>query len=194
MSLTIRAYRGAAIAPMIDAFADLRMTVFRDWPYLYDGDRDYERRYLADYTRAESLMVAAFDGDRLVGGSTGLPLSDHGEIADDLARSLSTDAAKVYYCAESVLLPAYRGQGAYRDFFTLRENHARELNCTFATFCAVLRPDDHPLRPAGAQPLDPIWRRYGYAPLAGVTTIISWRDIGEPADTPKSLQVWSKRL
>jgi hypothetical protein len=194
MSLTIRSYRGPEIAALVDPFAQLRIAVFRDWPYIYDGDLDYERRYLADYTRADSLMVAAFDGDRLVGGSTGLPLSDHSEVAADLADALPDDSKNIYYCAESVLLSSHRGQGAYRSFFALREAHAQSLNCTYAIFASVIRPHDHPLRPKDAQPLDPIWRRYGYAPLPGVTTTISWRDIGEARETPKPLQVWMKRL
>lgn len=194
MSLAIRSYRGAAIAPMVEDFAHLRMSVFRDWPYLYDGDLDYERRYLADYAASDSLLVAAFDGDRLVGGSTGLPLSDHAEVAASLAAALPTDMKNVYYCAESVLLSDFRGQGVYRRFFDLRETHARSLNCTYVTFCAVIRPDDHPRRPTDAQPLDPVWRRYGYAPLPGVTTTIAWRDIGEAAQTDKPLQVWIKPL
>jgi hypothetical protein len=194
MSLTIRAYRGPEIAEMVEPFARLRMAVFRDWPYIYDGDLDYERRYLADYARSDSLLVAAFDGDRLVGGSTGLPLSDHSEVAAELSEALPMDSKNVYYCAESVLLSTHRGQGAYRAFFTQRETHAQSLNCTYAIFAAVIRPEDHPLRPADAQPLDPVWRRYGYAPLPGVTTTISWRDIGADAETPKALQVWMKRL
>ena len=194
MSLAIRAYRGPEIAPLVEDFAHLRITVFRDWPYIYDGDLDYERRYLADYARSDSILVAAFDGDRLVGGSTGLPLSDHSEVAADLAHALPEDSKNIYYCAESVLLSSHRGQGAYRAFFTLREEHARSLNCTYAIFASVIRPADHPLRPQDAQPLDPVWRRYGYAPLPGVTTTISWRDIGEDAETPKPLQVWIKRL
>lgn len=194
MSLSIRACRGPGIAPLVEDFAHLRITVFRDWPYIYDGDLDYERRYLADYTHSDSILVAAFHGDRLVGGSTGLPLSDHSEVAADLAHALPKDSKNIYYCAESVLLSSHRGQGVYRAFFTLREEHARGLNCTYAIFASVIRPDDHPLRPKDAQPLDPVWRRYGYAPLPGVTTTISWRDIGEDAETPKPLQVWIKRL
>ncbi len=38
---------GADIARHIDAIADLRIAVFRDWPYLYEGSREYEARYLA---------------------------------------------------------------------------------------------------------------------------------------------------
>jgi hypothetical protein len=46
MSLSFREFAGTEIAGVVDDLARLRVTVFRDWPYLYDGDAEYERRYL----------------------------------------------------------------------------------------------------------------------------------------------------
>jgi len=43
MSIVIRSLTGEEIASAIDALAALRMTVFAEWPYLYDGDTQYER-------------------------------------------------------------------------------------------------------------------------------------------------------
>jgi len=37
---------GADLERWISELARLRIRVFRDWPYLYDGDADYEARYL----------------------------------------------------------------------------------------------------------------------------------------------------
>jgi hypothetical protein len=194
MSLTFREYRGAEIAEVVEPFARLRIAVFRDWPYLYDGDLDYERRYLAGYAQGDAILVAAFDGDAMVGASTGMPLSDH---ADDFAEAFTDfahDINNVFYCAESVLLSDFRGRGAYREFFARREAQAQRLNFTFTTFCGVIRPHDHPRRPRDAQPLDPVWRRFGYAPMPGVEARFRWRDVGEAAETEKSLQFWIKRL
>ena len=73
----IRSFAGVEIAPHLPALAELRMRVFRDWPYLYDGDAQYEERYLRSYRDSwRSVVVLAFDGGRVVGASTGLPLSD----------------------------------------------------------------------------------------------------------------------
>jgi hypothetical protein len=194
MSLAFREYRGAAIAEVIEPLARLRIEVFRDWPYLYDGDLDYERRYLAGYAQGDAILVAAFEGSAMVGASTGMPLSDH---ADDFAGAFADfthDLSSVYYCAESVLLSEFRGQGAYREFFARREAQAQRLAFSFTTFCGVIRPDDHPLRPSDAQSLDPVWRRFGYAPLQGAVARFRWRDIGETAQTEKHLQFWIKRL
>lgn len=184
------------LADHIDAIARLRITVFREWPYLYDGDLDYERTYLSRYARsAGAICVAAFDVGEMVGASTGMPLADeHAPIKAPFAAA-GYDLGPIYYCAESVLLPAYRGQGLYRHFFEGRESRARALG-GFDTmaFCGVIRPPDHPLRPAGARPLDDIWRRFGYAPLAGLICHFSWKDIDRDEATEKPLQFWLKPL
>jgi len=194
MTLTMRCYTGAAIAPLVDDLARLRITVFRDWPYLYDGDLDYERRYLAGYARGDAILVAAFDGARMVGASTGMPIADHAEDLGEALTWFEQDVNSVFYCAESVLLSEHRGQGVYRRFFAEREAHARRLTFATSTFCAVQRPADHPLRPAAHRSLDPVWRRFGYAPRPGVVAHLRWRDIGEDAETDKPLQVWGKSL
>jgi GNAT superfamily N-acetyltransferase len=177
MSLRFRSLTGAAVAPVLDDLARLRIAVFRDWPYLYDGDLDYERRYLENYRRAPgAIVVAAFDGERLVGAATGMAMEDHAtEFSAPLARA-GLAAEAVFYCAESVLLPGYRGQGAGHRFFDLREAHARALGRRHAVFCAVTRPADHPARPAGYRPLDDFWRKRGYEPVEGAFARFAWRD------------------
>lgn len=195
MTLRIEALRGEALAVAIDDVARLRIAVFRDWPYLYDGDLEYERRYLRPYLdSAGAIVVGAFDGDRLVGAATGTPMADH---AADFAAPLANAGIAVdetFYCAESVLLPEYRGQGAGHRFFDLREAQARALGATRSVFCSVVRPADHPLRPAGYRSLDAFWRGRGYAPVEGAVAAFSWKDIGDAAETRKPLQIWARAL
>jgi len=186
---------GAAIDPVIDGLAALRIRVFRDWPYLYDGDAAYERAYLASYRDTpDAIVVTAHDGDRLVGAATGLPMPDADAEFRAAFDGTDHDPAQIFYCAESVLLPAWRGQGAGHRFFDLREAHARGLGLRYASFCSVVRPPDHPLRPADYRPLDPFWRKRGYTPLDGVVAHFAWPDIGELQDSVKPLQVWMRAL
>ncbi|MBV0912527.1 GNAT family N-acetyltransferase [Anianabacter salinae] len=195
MTLRFETLTGAAIDPVIDALADLRITVFADWPYLYEGDPDYERRYLASYRdSAGAIVVGAFDGNRLVGAATGTPMEDHEEDFAAAFGGTGYHLSQVFYCAESVLLRAYRGQGAGHAFFDRREDHARRLGFQHCAFCAVIRPDDHPDRPANYVPLDAFWRKRGYAPLDGVVARFGWRDHGETQETKKPLQFWARPL
>ncbi|MFW5641415.1 MAG: GNAT family N-acetyltransferase [Roseicyclus sp.] len=192
--LSYRDHVGPDIAPVVGDLADLRVRVFRDWPYLYDGDAAYERRYLADYAKGDGIVVAARAGETMVGAATGMPLADH---ADDFASAFEgsgIDLETVFYCAESVLLPEFRGHGAGHAFFDRREAHAARLGFARVAFCSVLRPPDHPARPEGYRPLDGFWRGRGYAPLAGAVATFAWRDLGETEESRKQLQVWMKDL
>ncbi|CUK16951.1 hypothetical protein RUE5091_04063 [Ruegeria denitrificans] len=191
----VRPLTGAALEAALDDVARLRIEVFRAWPYLYDGDLEYERKYLQSYRDSDkAIVVGAFDGDRLIGASTGAPLTDH---ADDFAAAFEgadLDLSEIFYCAESVLLSDYRGQGVGHKFFDLREAHARALGFKKCAFCGVQRPADHPMRPDNYRPLDTFWRARGYEPLPWAIAQFSWKDIGEEGETLKPLQFWMRNL
>ena len=73
MSLRIERLTGTALETGLSALARLRMAVFREWPYLYDGDLSYEADYLATFVQgAGSIIVAAFDGDDMIGAAGAL--------------------------------------------------------------------------------------------------------------------------
>jgi len=195
MTLRVEALTGTALEAALDDVARIRIAVFRDWPYLYDGDQTYERRYLQTYRDSPGAILAgAFDGARLVGAATGTPMEDH---AGDFAApfyATGIELSDIFYCAESVLLSDYRGHGAGHRFFDIREGHARTLSRRYVAFCAVIRADDHPARPPAYRPLDAFWRSRGYAPLPGVVAEFRWKDIDEAAETAKPLQFWMKEL
>ncbi|MFU8883186.1 MAG: GNAT family N-acetyltransferase [Rhodobacterales bacterium] len=193
--IRVAALTGADLDAALDDVAQLRIAVFRDWPYLYDGDLAYERDYLAVYRNNPRAVVAgAFDGTRLVGAATGMPMTEHSDDFGQAFDGSGEDLEQIFYCAESVLLPQWRGHGVGHRFFDLREQHAKALGFAKVAFCGVIRPQDHPLRPAGYAPLDLFWRKRGYRPLAGVVAHFGWKDLDQPDQTEKPLQFWIKTL
>ncbi len=88
--LRLQRFSGPQVKSFIPDLAKLRILVFRDFPYLYDGDPEYEEKYLKTYTDSpESVVVVAFDGGEVVGASTGRPL-DH--ETDEIQRPSASSA------------------------------------------------------------------------------------------------------
>lgn len=193
--IRIEPLTGDTLASRLDDLAALRIAVFRAFPYLYDGDAAYERDYLKAYAASrDAIVIGAFDGDRLVGAATAAPMEDHAAAFAAPFEARGYRLADILYFGESVLLPDYRGHGIGHAFFDGREDHARSLGRSLATFCAVVRPGDHPGRPAGYSPLDGFWRKRGYVPVEGLTTVFDWKDVGDAAETPKAMQFWMRGL
>ena len=194
-AISLESLSGAALLPHLDDVAKLRIAVFRDWPYLYEGDVGYEREYLAAYAQsADSVVVLARDGDAVVGASTGLPLvQDSAEFqAPFLARGI--DVANVFYCGESVLLPAWRGRGIGHAFFDAREAHARTLGgFDWTAFAAVDRDDADPRRPSGHRGNEAFWTGRGYVRQPGMTMHLHWNEVGI-GDVLHPLTFWLRPL
>jgi GNAT superfamily N-acetyltransferase len=192
---TVRTLSGPEISEHLADLARLRITVFAAFPYLYDGSEEYEAQYVQEFAAEPgSVLVAAFDGNRVVGAATASPMS--GQKAEFRAplEERGYDTRAMFYFGESVLLPEYRGQGVGHAFFDHREAAARAAGATHACFAAVVRPQDHPLRPADYRPLDSFWQKRGYAPIPGLVTRLSWKDHGDEGESEKLMQYWLRTL
>ncbi len=187
---------GQALEEYIDNLARLRIEVFRDFPYLYDGDLDYEQNYLQTYIRCEqAVIVLALDGDKVIGASTGIPMQYESEEFIKPFPEHGYDPERIFYCAESVLKKEYRGLGLGVRFFEEREAHARELGgFDYFSFCCVDRPADHPLRPDNYVPLDKFWTKRGYSKQPELVTYYDWKDIDVEEETSKSMTFWLKKV
>ena len=196
MTIRVEPLTGPALIRALPSLARLRITVFREWPYLYEGTVEYEQNYLERFGKSEqAVIVAAVDVDEIVGIATASPMAGHADTFIDMFRARAYDTSKIFYFGESVLLMPYRGQGIGHQFFNYREAHAKaQPGITHATFCAVIRPQDHPRKPKNYFQLDPFWTKRGYHKLPGVVGTFSWRDTGETDQTPKPMQFWMKQL
>lgn len=196
MDLHFSRYQGREIESLFESLANLRIAVFRDFPYLYEGTPEYEREYLRTYAQSErALLFAAFEGPELVGATTCIPLLDETEEVQAPFRATGFALPEVFYFGESILLPAYRGLGLGHRFFDAREAHAASFGTYRLTcFCAVDRPAEHPLRPADYRPLDAFWSKRGYRKESGLQSVFAWPDLGETQSTPKTMTYWTRPL
>lgn len=195
MSVLVRAYTGDDVTRIIPELSRLRVTIFADFPYLYEGSAEYEAEYLSVYARSEgAIVVVAEDDGKIVGASTGIPLSHEPESLRRTFEEHGYDVGSIFYGGESVLSPSHRGQKIYGRFLAAREEHARALGMSLLTFCAVERAPDHPLRPEGYVPLDGVWKYFGYAPRPELRAVMRWRDRGDAAESDHAMSFWTKTL
>jgi GNAT superfamily N-acetyltransferase len=192
--IRIERWSGAALQQYIPELARLRIEVFRDFPYLYDGDYDYEKKYLQTYIDTpESVIVLALDGNKVVGASTAIPMKYETDQLKKPFIEHGYNLDEVFYCSESVLNKDYRGLGLGVRFFEQREAHAADLGgFKYITFCCVERPLDHPRRPANYVPLDQFWNKRGYVKHPELHTTYSWKDLDDTEETPKPMTFWLK--
>ncbi len=184
-----------ARAAALPDLARLRIAVFREWPYLYDGTLDYEERYLAHFLdEPGAVLVVARDGETIVGAATASPMAGQEASMRAPFETAGYDVAALSYFGESVLLPGYRGHGIGHAFFDHREAAARASGAAASCFCGVIRPADHPLWPHGARDLTPFWRARGYAPLEGMIAHYDWKDIDQAKETRHPMQFWHRTL
>jgi GNAT superfamily N-acetyltransferase len=193
-NLRVEPFVGPSVARYLPAIAVLRIEVFHEWPYLYEGTVEYEAKYLASYTGPEAMVVIAFDGDEIVGASTAVSVNAHpDEVATPLGAA-GFDLAQIFYFGESVLRADRRGLGLGHRFFDEREAHARRLGYRYATFCAVDRAADDARRPADYVPLDRFWSKRGFVRRPDIVGTFSWRDVGDEGETEKRMVFWVKDL
>jgi GNAT superfamily N-acetyltransferase len=194
--IELREVAGPEVGPWLTEVARLRMTVFREFPYLYDGDLDYEREYLSTYARSpESLFVLALDGARVVGASTAVPLVDEVDAFRQPFRDAGIAEAEVFYFGESVLLREYRGRGLGGRFFDAREGRAKALGrFRWTAFCAVVRADDDARRPAGHRGNQTLWQRRGYTRRDAMRARLEWKETGTDAPVTHDLAFWLRPL
>lgn len=185
--LEILKLHGREIEAHFQELAELRLRVFRDYPYLYEGTLDYEREYLSTYWNSpRSRVILLRDAGQAVGASTCLPLADEGPDF----RKPFPDPGGYFYLGESVLLPEYRGQRWGHLFFDEREDRARELGGFQHTcFCAVERPPQ-----PGHRSLEPFWSGRGYVHHPELRCTFSWKDVGETEETEKPMSFWIRAL
>lgn len=189
-------YIGKEIEMIIPELAALRIEVFRDFPYLYEGSFEYEKEYLKTYVNSDrAFLFAVFDNEKMVGATTCIPLMDETAEVKEPFEDTGMKLEEVFYFGESILLKEYRGKGIGKRFFEERERHVASFgNYTKTCFCAVDRPKNHPLRPEAYVPLDEFWKSRGYKKSEVLKSKFSWKDINKPQETEKMMIYWLKKI
>ncbi len=179
-----------------EELAQLRLKVFHDFPYLYEGNLEYEKNYLETYFQAQhSFILLVRHGEQIVGATTAIWADEEEASFRGAFMQHGLDPKKILYFGESILLSQYRGLGVGKVFFEEREKFARSLGfINLMSFCAVQRDLKDSRVPKDYRPLDSFWESQGFKKEIGLQTEYEWPDVGESSSSKKTMQFWVKWL
>jgi GNAT superfamily N-acetyltransferase len=181
--------RGREIQKYINDIAVLRITVFREYPYLYDGDMPTEVDYLSGYSSSKnSVLIFVKDGEKTVGAVSGKPLADMEELLLVPFAQHHLSVQDIFYLGEIMLLKEYRGKGIgyqlYRKFEDVVKQKKQYQKMAIAE---IGRQDQDPRKPKNYIPGRVFWQRLGYIEYPEMIIQVLYKETDNAENIPHSL-------
>ncbi len=102
--------KGSEIKKHIEDLGCFRIEIFKEYPYLYDGDMQYEKEYLSRYLKSiESILILLKDSQGFVGACTGIPLKD--EDTEFIKPFQENRIEEIFYIGKIMVRKDSRGKG-----------------------------------------------------------------------------------
>lgn len=161
--IKIRTLVGSGIRTYIPSMVKVRQEVLGEIPYLQLGNVEADLHYLKRLSLCkDSIAVVVFDGAKIIGVSTGMPLSDELPVFQEPFIKRGLPIGDYFYFGFSALSKPYRSRGISHHFFDLREEHVRHLKrFTKICFTSTIAPKTHPYS-ADQALLETFWQKRGY--------------------------------
>ena len=193
--IEIKVIQGMDARQYLNDIAEMRIVMFKEFPYLYDGSIEDERQYLEGYFKSEtSTIILVFDGDEVVAFSSVISLADEmDEIKQPfIDKGLPLD--EYAYIGEMMIKPEYRQQGLLYRLKEKQEAIIREHRYQNVIFMTVYRDQDHIARPHNYKDPAIVWRHFGYEILPNMRIEMPWQRVDTGKEEMNYLDVWYKKL
>lgn len=193
--LDIKILHGNEAKPFLNDIAQMRIEMFREFPYLYDGSIEYERNYLEGYfSSPSSTIILGFSGKRLIAFSSSIALNDEMDEIKQPFIDQKLPLKDYFYIGEMMIQPEFRGKGLLRQFFDTQENYAKQNGYKHSVFMTVRRSDEHIERPEDYKDIAPIWRHFEYEILPNMQIDMPWQRVDTGKEEMNVLDVWYKKI
>ena len=147
--LKFQIFRGQVSEVVLEEVANLRINVFSEYPYLYQGTMESEKLYLKHYLSQSNIILVLIKLDnQTIGAVLGSPLEGMGEkyVTPFLNKGLCVNT--IYYLGDIILKKEYRGKGLGGQLYAQFEAVLNDLGgYKNLTICEIATSEDDPLRP-----------------------------------------------
>lgn len=195
MVISANLLTGLSVEGCLDDLASLRINIFKEYPYLYDGFPEDELKYLRLYMETpDAFVISVKDSGRMIGAATGVPLcyEHEGLVAPFIGTSYSVD--ELFYVGEVLFYQECRDRGLGLNLLKQIEEYVRTLGSyRYLTCATVVRPDNHPLYPENYVKIDKFLTRTGFNILPDVTSNFVWQET-DGVMRDHLMQFWIKEL
>lgn len=197
-NIHMKTFRGKSIIPYIKDITDLSITIYKEYPYLYEGTEEEYLPFIEHYTLSnDGIACLLFDNEKPIGVAIGMPINEMREKYQQpfINARPEENSNELFYLGEFLLLNDYRGQGFDKQMYLelerlIRENEDFKKIC----FCKIDEVDQNPLMPKNYKPLDEFWTKLGFDKCDDIIVSVYWRNVFEADDSPHKLVYWLKSL
>lgn len=191
--IQIKTFRGEEITPYTKEFIQIVDQIYREYPYLYNGDDKEYEDYLASYSKTKEAMICfAFEGKEVIGIAAGMPMSMTRKSYQKplLANSYKLDS--LFYLGEFGLKPEYHGKGIEEKMYQEIENFA--LAGQFKELFLFEVESSKPVAKKSYIPQNDFWKKNGFIRHPELNFVINWVNINEKFESPHLAIYWIKKL
>lgn len=186
--------------PYLGTVSMFRSKYFREFPYLYSIETEYENDYIQSFYHADrAVLFLLKDGSEVVGFSTGRPLLAKTAFIPNVEENFNKvglDPSEYFYIGETIIDTKYRGKKYYSTIVSTRENYAIDKGYKALCFLAVERDINDARKPQGYKNNSLIFARLGYI-KSDISVSESWPTIqvdGSVKNQVNTLYFWLKSL
>lgn len=193
-TLTILHHK-SEMTQILETLAQMRIRNYAEFPYLYDGDLEYEKHYLTQIIESKGAAVIIMKTEnQVIGYTSGMPMLSDAEIIESFSQL--ENASKIFYVTDVILDQQHRKNGLGRMLLKEMECYALKSGYSTSSFLTVDREEDDPRRPKMYKSPDHIWESCGYH-RTKMKCFFPWKTFDENGASEEQMNpmsLWLKSL
>jgi len=163
--LRIEALNSNDVQEFRNRIATIQTPFFSKYPYFYKSTKaDWCQSIEESSGKKKTIYLILFDKKKVVGYSNAFPINRI-EIFNTNLKNKGIKTQKLFYIANIIILPEYRGLGLSKHFFACLEKKALEWGFDYTTLISIQRPNNYPGKPENYKSVKDIWKHFGYMKL-----------------------------